>query len=145
MKLTIFEFSFINFAICKIVNPEAISLSIFELPFKTVSIVEPLEAEAVLLVLAVHADLELILKRELSEVASLAFLPISLENTSVRQSLLAITMGFPIEETSDVLGLGFESLVCTMSLNHVILELSFICITVRESLLAKPMSQAIFE
>jgi hypothetical protein len=54
-------------------------------------------------------------------------------------------MRFPIEETSDVLGLGFESLICSMTLNHVILELSFICITVRESLLAKPMSQALFE
>jgi hypothetical protein len=45
-------------------------------------------------------------------------------------------MGFSIEETSGVFGLGFESLVCSMSLNHVILELSFICIAIREILLA---------
>ena len=32
-----------------------------------------------------------------------------------------------------------------MSLNHVILELSFICIAIRESLLAQAMSQALFE
>jgi hypothetical protein len=45
-------------------------------------------------------------------------------------------MGFPIVETSSILGLGFESLECPMSLNNVILEFSFICIAIREILLA---------
>ena len=123
-----------------IVNPKAMSKAIFELAFKASPIVEPLEAVAVLLVLAVYGDLELLLIRELPEVASLAIHPVSLENPSARQSLLAIAVGFSIEETSSVLALGFDSLVCPMSLNQVILELSFICIAIRESLLAQPMS-----
>ena len=45
-------------------------------------------------------------------------------------------MEFSIEEPSGVLALCLESLVCPMSLNYVILEVSLICITVRESLLA---------
>ena len=102
------------------------SQAIFELAFKASPIVEPLEAEPILLVLAVHGDLELLLIRELSNIASLAIHPVSLENPSTRQSLLAVTVGFPIKETSCVLALGFDRLVCPMSLNHVILELSFI-------------------
>lgn len=128
-----------------IVNPEAMSQAIFELAFKASPVLEPLEAKPVLLVLAVHGDLELLLIRELPEVASLTIHPVSLENPSARQSLLAVTVGFSIEETSCVLALGFDSLVSPMSLNHVILELSFICIAIRESLLAQAMSQALFE
>jgi hypothetical protein len=90
-------------------------------------------------------DLELLLVRELPEVASLAIHPVSLENPSARQSLLAVAVGFSIEETSGVLALVFNSLECSMSLNQVILELSFKCITIRESLLAQAMSQALFE
>jgi hypothetical protein len=123
-----------------IINPDAVSLAIFVLPFKVVSVVEPLEAEAVLFVLAVHGDLELLLIIELSEVASLAIHPVSLENTSIRQNLFSITMKFSIEETSGVLSFCQESLVCPMSLYYIILEDSFICIAIRESLLAQPMS-----
>jgi hypothetical protein len=62
-----------------IVNPEAMSQAVFELAFKAGPIVEPLEAEAILLVLAVHGDLELLLISELTEVASQAIHPISFE------------------------------------------------------------------
>jgi hypothetical protein len=119
-----------------IVNPEAVSQAIFELAFKAGPVVEPLEAEAIFLVLAVHSDLELLLIRELPEVASQAIHPVSLENLSATLSLLAIAMGFSIVETSGVLGLAFESLECPMTLNHVILEISFVYIAIRESLLA---------
>jgi hypothetical protein len=125
--------------------PWAIFQAIFEMSFKAVPIVKPLKAEPVLLVLAVHGDLEFHLIRELPDVPSLAMNPVSLENPSARQSCRAITMGLSIEKTSDVLSFGFESLECPMSLNLVILELSFIYITIRESLLAQPMSQAFFE
>jgi hypothetical protein len=67
-----------------IINADAFSMAIFVQPFKVVSVVEPLETEAVLLVLAVHGNLELLLIGELSEVASLAIHPVSLENTSIR-------------------------------------------------------------
>ena len=112
------------------------SHAILELAFKAVPVVEPLEAEAIFFVLAIHGDLELLLIRELTDVASQAIHPVSFENLSAKQSLLAITMGFSIKETSGVFGFVFESLVCSMSLNHVILELSFICISIREILLA---------
>lgn len=74
-----FEFSFFDLAIWMIVNPEAMSQAVFELAFKAGPIVEPLEAEAILLVLAVHGDLELLLISELTEVASQAIHPISFE------------------------------------------------------------------
>ena len=65
-----------------IVNPKAMSQAIFKLAFKAVPIVKPLEAEAILLVLAVHGDLELLLIRELTKIASLAIHPVSLEYLS---------------------------------------------------------------
>jgi hypothetical protein len=67
-----------------IVNSEAMSQAVFELAFKAGPVVEPLEAEAILFVLAVHSDLELFLIRELTEVASQAIHPVSLENLSAK-------------------------------------------------------------
>jgi RsiW-degrading membrane proteinase PrsW (M82 family) len=84
MIFAFFEFSLFNIAILMIVYPKAMSQSVFELAFKAGPVVEPLKAEAILFVLAIHGDLELLLIRELPEVASQAIHPVSLENLSAK-------------------------------------------------------------